>query len=639
VAAVLPMKASKIGIRSLTPFPVIRNPLSLMKRLLHLIIFYVAWLSQDLRALDWSWVKYSDGNASFDTQDWMSAVAADELGNFFATGIYSGVARFGSPTIGATNTSGAFAMFTASFTRGGTLRWIVSSPTGFGRAVSPAPDGGCYFAASAFTSRPFRLPDASLVLPPNKGDEQYYVTGRISNTGTIEWTKPIAAGSNPQYLYQAKDSDGNLLLLTSASYEDSRLLKFSPTGEQLWSCLIPNAISPCYLTAGNSGQICIAGTLREQIPLGTSFAGVEISTGRAIHGVLLELTSTGEASRLRRTTSSDGTGNVRNITAAYTKNGDLITAVTFLGNIALPGIELQGTDPNIKSPNVAVFRLSKDDIVKWRAMSDPIYQTDSGPSSVKTMPDDGAVVQGNSFFSGIRFGNVKVGATGSDKVLYMVRFSSIGTPIQVKYAHTYQQLYGQSCDVNTFGDIVIGASVQGDLKYGTNTLSLGRFRAVIGTLSNEQGPPFITQPPLSANWPIGSTQSLFVLAEGATPLKYQWRFNGVLIKDATNSFFSVTNVSIRTTGSYDCVVSNPSGSTVSSPATVTVFADRSVSIAILPSIVVPAFALTNGYVLESATSPSGPWIPTENQPTTFGDKGVLVISTNAPSQLYRLRRP
>lgn len=59
-------------------------------------------------------------------------------------------------------------------------------------------------------------------------------------------------------------------------------------------------------------------------------------------------------------------------------------------------------------------------------------------------------------------------------------------------------------------------------------------------------------------------------AGGASPLYYQWRFNGAGLGGATNSAYSITNVQAGNAGNYAVVVTNSFGSVTSQAATLTV---------------------------------------------------------------------
>lgn len=78
------------------------------------------------------------------------------------------------------------------------------------------------------------------------------------------------------------------------------------------------------------------------------------------------------------------------------------------------------------------------------------------------------------------------------------------------------------------------------------------------------GSPVITFQPIAVTNFSGTTLSLSVIASGAAPLSYQWRLNTNSISGSTSSSFTSNNVQTTSSGWYDCVVTNASGSATSS---------------------------------------------------------------------------
>ena len=87
--------------------------------------------------------------------------------------------------------------------------------------------------------------------------------------------------------------------------------------------------------------------------------------------------------------------------------------------------------------------------------------------------------------------------------------------------------------------------------------------------------PVITTQPQSQSVLGTTTATLSLVATGAPPLSYQWRFrrsggaNLVPLAGATASMLQRPNFSSDQAGAYDCVVLNPVGATVSALATLT----------------------------------------------------------------------
>ncbi len=84
------------------------------------------------------------------------------------------------------------------------------------------------------------------------------------------------------------------------------------------------------------------------------------------------------------------------------------------------------------------------------------------------------------------------------------------------------------------------------------------------------GPPSFTSQPSSRYADRGGSLTMCATATGATPLKYQWCFNGTNIAGATTNLYTFTNIQTTNAGSYTLIVTNSLGSVTSSVATLTV---------------------------------------------------------------------
>jgi len=79
--------------------------------------------------------------------------------------------------------------------------------------------------------------------------------------------------------------------------------------------------------------------------------------------------------------------------------------------------------------------------------------------------------------------------------------------------------------------------------------------------------PVIIEQPTDENVCAGDAVMLTVIAEGAEPLSYQWRKDGVEIDGATESSYAIDPVTVDDAGDYDVVVSNECDTTTSDAAT------------------------------------------------------------------------
>jgi hypothetical protein len=82
--------------------------------------------------------------------------------------------------------------------------------------------------------------------------------------------------------------------------------------------------------------------------------------------------------------------------------------------------------------------------------------------------------------------------------------------------------------------------------------------------------PFIVTQPQSQTLGEGSVAGLSVVAGGATPLRYQWRRNGLNLAGATNADLVFPSVTPANAGDYSVVLTNVAGSVTSVVATITV---------------------------------------------------------------------
>jgi hypothetical protein len=98
------------------------------------------------------------------------------------------------------------------------------------------------------------------------------------------------------------------------------------------------------------------------------------------------------------------------------------------------------------------------------------------------------------------------------------------------------------------------------------TLSIYQNETPFGT-----APPVITTQPTNLVVATGGTATFTVAAQGASPLNYQWSFNGTNLIGATNVSLALTNLQLNQTGNYAVLVTNLYGTAASSNALLTVF--------------------------------------------------------------------
>ncbi|HEY3761924.1 MAG TPA: LamG-like jellyroll fold domain-containing protein [Verrucomicrobiae bacterium] len=82
--------------------------------------------------------------------------------------------------------------------------------------------------------------------------------------------------------------------------------------------------------------------------------------------------------------------------------------------------------------------------------------------------------------------------------------------------------------------------------------------------------PTITSQPTNETVYVGQTASFTVSATGASPLSYQWMFEGTNILGATNAMLTLTDIQLLQAGDYAVLVSAAGDSVISSNAVLTV---------------------------------------------------------------------
>ncbi len=91
----------------------------------------------------------------------------------------------------------------------------------------------------------------------------------------------------------------------------------------------------------------------------------------------------------------------------------------------------------------------------------------------------------------------------------------------------------------------------------------------------QTNPVITTQPSSQTNF-VGSNTIFTVVADGAAPLVYRWRFNGATVVDnsrisgSATSSLAISNLTTADAGNYDVVLTNSFGSVTSAVATLTV---------------------------------------------------------------------
>ncbi len=115
------------------------------------------------------------------------------------------------------------------------------------------------------------------------------------------------------------------------------------------------------------------------------------------------------------------------------------------------------------------------------------------------------------------------------------------------------------------------------------------------------GAPTIASQPPSKRVALGSELSLAVGALGATPLTYQWRFNGAALVGATGSTLVIPAASAANAGGYSVVVTNALGAATSVTGDVAVDPAAWLSSVSLRTTLAAGQTVTVGFVVNGGT--------------------------------------
>ena len=118
------------------------------------------------------------------------------------------------------------------------------------------------------------------------------------------------------------------------------------------------------------------------------------------------------------------------------------------------------------------------------------------------------------------------------------------------------------------------------------TGSAGQDRAWVDKVFFGPQPPSIAVQPADQNVDAGATTSFRVTPGGTPPFTYQWLYNGVTLVNggglsgATSSNLTLTGIQLTNAGSYRVIVNNAVGTVPSSMATLAVFTNLSLALAL-----------------------------------------------------------
>ncbi len=204
---------------------------------------------------------------------------------------------------------------------------------------------------------------------------------------------------------------------------------------------------------------------------------------------------------------------------------------------------------------------------------------------------------------------------------------------------TYQLQETTDLANSSWVDVAEAAATNYTLEFGPISESSPNlfFRGVVVT--NGQYPA-IVQPPYNQVAAVGGSATFTVVATGVAPLSYQWEFNGTNIADATNSSYTVSNVTSGSFGSYSVVVSNivceaDSAAAILSPAwTASLGAGFTASPAVGPDGTIYIANLNNQFFALNPVSGSVKWTGAVATPNDTSDLTSSAAVTSNDAAVY-----
>jgi alpha-tubulin suppressor-like RCC1 family protein len=220
---------------------------------------------------------------------------------------------------------------------------------------------------------------------------------------------------------------------------------------------------------------------------------------------------------------------------------------------------------------------------------------------------------------------------GASALLFAEVYS--GTPISYQWRRNGVNLPGAT------NSTLLLPEVHAD-DAGTYTLvasnSFGVLTSLPATVSVALAPRIVS---LSSNQVVNEGQSVTFTAQatGATPLSYQWQFNGTNLAGAFSSAVTLTNLQRWQSGSYTVVVTNVAGRVVSSNITMMVNVPPTVAIVTPPDgvqMIAPAgFTLVAEAADDLALTQVTLWQGT-NQPLVLTGPPWFLAVSNLPPGVY-----
>lgn len=152
--------------------------------------------------------------------------------------------------------------------------------------------------------------------------------------------------------------------------------------------------------------------------------------------------------------------------------------------------------------------------------------------------------------------------------IFVAKYRWYGGLVWLKQAGGLSEDAGRAAAVTSIGELLIAGSFDNTANFDGATLIGSSHDVFIARLLGD--PPLITAQPQSQTVIAGTNVTLRVAAASAAALRYQWRFNGTNIVDATSSQLDIASIQASDAGAYSVVITNSFGAITSAVAIVTV---------------------------------------------------------------------
>jgi uncharacterized delta-60 repeat protein len=369
------------------------------------------------------------------------------------------------------------------------------------------------------------------------------VTVKYASGGTQQWTATFAGASGQMETVNgiAVDGNGNAYITgrsQAGADWDYYVVKYSSDGTQLWTARYNGPLrqfdSPAAILVDPGGSVYVSGT----------------SLGQSVGG----------ATRFElATVKFDAAGN-QAWAARYippgAENAEIQGGVAFdpAGNLLLLAY-LHGA----AEQECALIKYDPNGNRLWTARYNAgPGRYDAGYALAIDAATNTYVAAVSEDPEGWRFATLKFDSSGNR--LWATKFVPDGifdVPVGIA--------------VNSGGDVYVA----GQSRYFEGP---GGFLTIkyIQTASPSNGPRIQSQP--ANQTASGGTNVTFsVSATGAPPLSFQWRHNGQVLPDATNSWLSLSNLTLEDSGQYSVEVTNQIGSVASPEAELRVLITPSIT--------------------------------------------------------------